>query len=75
MPPFLSILTGLCMGYLDGAGLGAAAGDLLLGQGAPDVRIAWIAGLLTGPLGAILGALLAARAPEGGKAARSALRE
>ncbi|QGM99013.1 hypothetical protein [Methylocystis parvus] len=60
MPKLISSLIALVIGYLDGAGLGAATYDLLAGsRPGMELKIALIAVLVTGPLGALLGVLFA----------------
>lgn len=66
MPKLIAALSALVVGYLDGAGLGAASYDFLLRVGPDkDAHIVLVAALATGPLGALMGYLLvAARARE-----------
>jgi hypothetical protein len=60
MPRLFSALIALVVGYLDGAGLGAACYEFLARAG-PDkeMHIALVAVLATGPLGALLAFFLA----------------
>jgi cation transporter-like permease len=73
MPKLISALTALIVGYLDGAGLGAASYDALAGLGPDkDLKIALVAGLVMGPLGALLGLLVALTQPSGAEPAKPA---
>jgi hypothetical protein len=59
MPRLFSAIVGLVIGYLDGAGLGAGSLDFAFSYGAnEDLKIAMIAPLVTGPLGAVLGVMV-----------------
>lgn len=77
MPRLFSTTTAIIIGYLDGAGLGALLADVLAGHG-DDAKIALVAVFLTGPLGALLGLLLAQMAqtdaPEKGATRAPSLR-
>lgn len=73
MPKLFSTLIATVIGYLDGAGLGAVSYGSIAGLGTDqDARIALVAALATGPLGALLGLLFARMrlAPETGDCAR-----
>lgn len=60
MPKPFSTLVAIVIGYLDGAGLGAASLGFLAGLDASqDMKIALAAALAAGPLGALLGLLFA----------------
>jgi hypothetical protein len=60
MPKLFSALIALVVGYLDGAGLGAATYEILARvEPDKDVNIALVAALATGPLGALLALFLA----------------
>jgi len=68
MPRLFSALTALVVGYLDGAGLGAVSYDFLASLGPDkDVKVALVAALATGPLGALLGLALALAGPFAGE--------
>jgi hypothetical protein len=59
MPKLISALIAIVVGYLEGAGLGAVLYGFA-GHGADkEINIVLVAGLAAGPLGALLGLLLA----------------
>lgn len=66
MPKLITSMIALVVGYLDGAGLGAASYDMITGF-RPDneLKIALVAALVTGPIGALLGVVVAASSPSG----------
>jgi hypothetical protein len=73
MPKLFSTLIAIVIGYLDGAGLGAVSYGFIARLGADqDARIALVAALAAGPLGALLGLLFARMrlAPETSDCAR-----
>jgi hypothetical protein len=73
MPRLFSAVIALVVGYLDGAALGAVSYDFLATLG-PDkeLKIALVAALATGPLGALLGVIFAMTPPIGAEPAKPA---
>lgn len=67
MPKLFSTLIALVVGYLDGAGLGAVSyGFIARLEADQDARIALVAALATGPLGALLALIFVGMRRSGG---------
>ncbi|MCC3246277.1 hypothetical protein LG047_13265 [Methylocystis sp. WRRC1] len=59
MPKLFAIFHGIIIGYLNGAGFGALAIDLLSSHHANDFDVVIVAAIVTGPFGALVGSLAA----------------
>ena len=68
MPKAFAILINVIIGYLDGAGLGALSLEFLPNPSDSQVHAALLALLMIGPLGALLGLVIAVGQDEAKKA-------